>query len=32
MSTSDIQSIKGEWLLRVTLRDATGRYKVQWEK
>jgi hypothetical protein len=32
MSTSNIQAIKGEWLLRVTLQDATGHYKIQWEK
>jgi hypothetical protein len=30
MSTSDIQAIKGEWLLRMTLQDATGHYKIHW--
>ncbi len=30
MSTTDIQAIKGEWLLRMTLQDATGRYHVRW--
>jgi len=30
MDTTDIQAIKGEWLLRMTLQDATGRYHVSW--
>lgn len=30
MNTSNIQAIKGEWLLRVTLQDATGRYHLTW--
>jgi hypothetical protein len=30
MNTSNIQAIKGEWLLRITLQDATGRYHVNW--
>jgi hypothetical protein len=30
MNTSNIQAIKGEWLLRVTLQNATGRYHVSW--
>jgi hypothetical protein len=30
MNTTDIQAIKGEWLLRMTLQDATGRYHVRW--
>jgi hypothetical protein len=30
MDTSNIQAIKGEWLLRVTLQDATGRYHISW--
>jgi hypothetical protein len=32
MDTTNIQAIKGEWLLRVTLIDATGHYKIHWEK
>jgi hypothetical protein len=32
MDTANIQAIKGEWLLRVTLQDATGHYKLHWEK
>jgi hypothetical protein len=32
MDTTNIQAIKGEWLLRVTLKDATGQYKIHWEK
>jgi hypothetical protein len=32
MDTTNIQAIKGEWLLRVTLKDATGHYKIHWEK
>jgi hypothetical protein len=30
MNTSNIRAIKGEWLLRVVLRDATGCYQVNW--
>lgn len=30
MNTSDIKAIKGEWLLRVTLESATGKYQVHW--
>jgi hypothetical protein len=30
MNTSNIQAIKGEWLLRVTLQDATGRCHITW--
>jgi hypothetical protein len=30
MDTTNIQAIKGEWLLRVTLKDATGRYRLSW--
>ena len=30
MNTSDIQAIKGEWVLRMTLQDATGHYKIHW--
>jgi hypothetical protein len=30
MDTSDIKSIKGEWLLRMTLESATGKYQVHW--
>jgi hypothetical protein len=30
MNTTDIQAIKGEWLLRVTFKDATGNYKIHW--
>jgi hypothetical protein len=32
MNTSDMKAIKGEWLLRVTLEDATGKYQVHWVK
>jgi hypothetical protein len=32
MDTTNIQAIKGEWLVRVTLKDATGHYKIRWEK
>ncbi|MGB7752558.1 MAG: hypothetical protein WCF88_13485 [Candidatus Acidiferrales bacterium] len=31
LDTTNIQTIKGEWLLRVTLKDATGHYKIHWE-
>ncbi|HXN71151.1 MAG TPA: hypothetical protein VN861_01200 [Candidatus Acidoferrales bacterium] len=30
MDTDDIKAIKGEWLLRMTLEDATGKYHVRW--
>lgn len=30
MNTSEIKAIKGEWLLRVTLESATGKYQVHW--
>ncbi len=30
MNTNDIKAIKGEWLLRMTLEDATGKYQVHW--
>jgi hypothetical protein len=30
MNTTDMKAIKGEWLLRVTLEDATGKYQVHW--
>lgn len=30
MDTTDIQAIKGQWLLRMTLQDATGSYRVHW--
>src|SRR5271168_4561508 len=30
MNTDGIKSIKGEWLLRVTLEDATGNYHLRW--
>ena len=32
MNTSNIHAIKGEWLLRMTLQDATGRYHVNWTR
>jgi hypothetical protein len=32
MNTTDIQAIKGEWLLRVTLQDASGHYKIRWQR
>jgi hypothetical protein len=32
MDTTNIQAIRGEWLLRITLKDATGHYKIHWEK
>lgn len=32
MDTTNIQALRGEWLLRVTLQDATGHYKIHWEK
>lgn len=30
MDTTNIQAIKGEWVLRLTLQDATGRYHIFW--
>lgn len=30
MDTDGIKAIKGEWLLRMTLEDATGKYRVRW--
>jgi hypothetical protein len=30
MDTTNIQAIKGEWHLRMTLEDATGTYHVHW--
>jgi hypothetical protein len=30
MDTDDIKAIKGEWLLRMTLEEATGKYHVRW--
>jgi hypothetical protein len=30
MDTTNIQAVKGEWLLRVTLKEATGHYKIHW--
>jgi hypothetical protein len=30
MKTSNIQAIKGAWLLRVSLQEATGRYQLNW--
>ncbi len=30
MDTTNIQAIKGEWHLRMTLEDATGNYHVHW--
>jgi hypothetical protein len=30
MNTNDMKAIKGEWLLRLTLEDATGKYQVHW--
>ena len=32
MDTTNIQAIKGEWLLRVTLNDAAGRYHISWTR
>jgi hypothetical protein len=32
MNTTDIQAIRGEWLLRMTLQDATGRYHIDWSR
>jgi hypothetical protein len=30
MDTDDIKAIKGEWRLRMTLEEATGKYHVRW--
>jgi|ERR1700684_155713 hypothetical protein len=30
MSTNNMKAMKGEWLLRVTLEDATGKYQIHW--
>jgi hypothetical protein len=30
MDSSDIKTIKGEWLLRVKLEHATGKYDIYW--
>lgn len=30
MDTTNIQAIKGEWVLHMTLQDATGRYHIYW--
>lgn len=30
MDTTNIQAIKGEWHLRMTLEDATGSYHLHW--
>ncbi|MGC1256163.1 MAG: hypothetical protein WA867_11450, partial [Candidatus Acidiferrales bacterium] len=30
MDTTNIQAIKGEWHLQMTLEDATGSYHVHW--
>jgi hypothetical protein len=30
MDTSNMKAIKGEWLLRMTLEGATGKYQVHW--
>jgi hypothetical protein len=32
MDTTNIHAMKGEWLLRVTLQDATGHYKIHWAR
>jgi hypothetical protein len=32
MDTTNIQAIEGEWVLRVTLQDATGHYKMHWQR
>jgi hypothetical protein len=32
MDTTNIQAIKGAWVLRVTLQDATGHYKMHWQR
>jgi hypothetical protein len=30
MDTRDMKTIKGEWLLRIKLEDATGKYDILW--
>jgi hypothetical protein len=30
MDTGDMKTIKGEWLLRIKLEDATGKYDIHW--
>jgi hypothetical protein len=30
MDTDNIKAIKGEWLLRMTLEEASGKYHVRW--
>jgi hypothetical protein len=30
MDSTDIETIKGEWLLRIKLEDATGKYDIHW--
>jgi hypothetical protein len=30
MDTNNIKAIKGEWVLRMTLESATGKYQVHW--
>ena len=32
MDTTNIQAIKGAWVLRVTLQDSTGHYKMHWQR
>ena len=32
MDTTNIQAMKGAWMLRVTLQDATGHYKMHWQR
>ncbi|HEY4948862.1 MAG TPA: hypothetical protein VIH88_00885 [Candidatus Acidoferrales bacterium] len=32
MDTTNIQAIRGAWVLRVTLQDATGHYKMHWQR
>jgi hypothetical protein len=30
MDSADMKTIKGEWLLRIKLEDATGKYDIHW--
>jgi hypothetical protein len=30
MDSTDMKTIKGEWLLRIKLEDATGKYDIHW--
>lgn len=30
MDATDMKTIKGEWLLRIKLEDATGKYDIHW--